>query len=78
MKFEEALKAMRKGKCVRRKAWGKAYIYIFCYADGKCDILTALGNPARLGTAILENDWEIVDERQIKIQTLGKRYRDVF
>ena len=64
MKFEQALEAMRKGKKVRRKAWGKAYIKICNYIDfpEKGFLITMFNNPISLNSAILEDDWEIVDD----------------
>lgn len=67
MKFEEALQAMRKGKKVRRKAWGEeTYITIAIFDDclhsGERILITQFGNPVSLNTAILKNDWEIVDD----------------
>lgn len=60
MKFEEALKAMRKGKKVRRKAWGRfSYIKI---SEGT--FVTMFNNEINITNAILHNDWEIVDDAE--------------
>ena len=57
MKFEEALKAMREGKKVRRKTWGK-YCYIWIYGD----IVNQNFNSVNLSSAILSEDWEVIED----------------
>lgn len=57
MKFECALKAIRKGKTVKRKAWNKNEIdkkKYLCLEKYHCEILWT--------EDLLANDWVIVDE----------------
>lgn len=63
MKFEEALKAMRKGKKVTKKGYIKTYLSI---KDGKLQGYCAIDKhyntyPLAL-SSILSEDWEVVDE----------------
>lgn len=68
MRFEEALKAMRKGKAVTRKEYNDEYLYIIenlnkepimfvkkKYVPRNCVVTINIIN-------ILAEDWEIVDE----------------
>lgn len=65
MRFEEALKAMREGKKVKRKEWGEnTYIKIGYVKDRlnreRGAIITQFGNEINLNKAILEVDWRVV------------------
>lgn len=55
MRFEDALKAMRDGKPIRRKSWIKqSYIYI-----------EDIDRSAKLNASeLMADDWEIVEEKQ--------------
>ena len=62
MRFEEALKAMREGKKVKRISWNVPDIF-YSYANG-VGIYDSLGNKEDMiyTRDILAEDWEVVDE----------------
>lgn len=62
MRFEEALKAMREGKKVRRTSWDISTIF-YSYANG-VGIYDNYKNEENMiyTKDILAEDWEIVDE----------------
>lgn len=67
MKFENVLKAMRKGKKARRKIWGRyAYIKIGITHDifrqEQETFVTRFNNEINITRMIFENDWELLDE----------------
>ena len=69
MRFEEALKAMRDGKYIRRKLWlkskkGSNYTKIAKGNWSKNTIINAVGTPIGgfSSADIMAEDWEIVDE----------------
>lgn len=67
MRFEKALKYMKQGEKVRRVEWGRnAYIKIGYIKDRlnreREAIITPFGNEINLNRAILEVDWEVVDD----------------
>lgn len=63
MRFEEALKAMREGKKVRRKCWGK-YCYIqieYNPSTCKVEFLNQNQNDFSLSAdSVLADDWEVM------------------
>lgn len=73
MIFEEALKAMREGKKVRREIWGKdCYIKIgYVWDEHNIEhetFVTGFNNEVNITRMIKQNDWEIVDNRNIADQ----------
>lgn len=68
MKFEEALKAMRDGKSVTRKAYNNEYLYIIENLNKEPIMFIKKKYEQRNCVAtiniisILAEDWEIVDE----------------
>ena len=68
MRFEEALKAMREGKSVKRKAYNDEYLYIkenlnkepIMFIKKKYEPRNCVATINIIG--ILAEDWEIVDE----------------
>jgi hypothetical protein len=67
MTFEKVLKAMRKGKKARRKAWGKyAYIKIGIthniFRQEQETFVTRFNNEINITRMIFENDWELLDD----------------
>lgn len=64
MKFIEVFPFALKGRPIRRKAWGKAYIKMFEYDSGEKVFITRFGNPVQLNDALFIDDWEIVDDAE--------------
>lgn len=68
MKFEEALKAMREGKSVKRKAYNDEYLYIEENLNREPIMFIKKKYEPRICVAIiniisiLAEDWEVVDE----------------
>lgn len=70
MRFEEALAYARKGKKIRRKAWGdKCYIEVkvikhpckmASWQDPAETFINQSGNIVSLNTAIFEKDWQVI------------------
>lgn len=65
MRFEEALKAMREGKKVKRKKWTTECL---CIVDGALNGYSFIEHqyntfPLSLSN-IMSEDWEIVDKKQ--------------
>lgn len=73
MRFEEAMKAMREGKEVRRKSWDKDVLYVKINKNayprlGLDELVECAADGNRIVTgfdiySILADDWEIVEEK---------------
>ena len=69
MKFEEVLPALREGKKVRRKSWGRVHSFIIIKDDSLVDDYHC--NVGIYAYDLKADDWEIVTEKKkVKIRDL--------
>lgn len=69
MKFEEVLPALREGKKVRRKSWGRVHSFIIIKDDSLVDDYHC--NVGIYAYDLKADDWEIVEKKKkVKIRDL--------
>lgn len=74
MKFEEVLPALREGKKIRRKSWGRVRSFIIIKDDSLVDDYRC--NVVIYAYDLKADDWEIVKEKKkVKLRDLtGEQY----
>lgn len=75
MKFEEVLPALREGKKIRRKSWGRVHSFIIIKDDSLVDDYHC--NVGIYAYDLKADDWEIVKEtKKVKLRDLTpEQYR---
>ena len=69
MKFEEVIPALREGKKIRRKSWGRVHSFIIIKDDSLVDDYHC--NVGIYAYDLKADDWEIVTEKKkVKIRDL--------
>ena len=76
MKFEEVIPALREGKKIRRKSWGRVRSFIIIKDDSLVDDYRC--NVVIYAYDLKADDWEIVKEtKKVKLRDLTeKEYRE--
>ena len=77
MKFEEVLPALREGKKVRRKSWGRVHSFIIIKDDSLVDDYHC--NVGIYAYDLKADDWEIVKEtKNVKLRDLTEEEYDLW
>ena len=77
MRFEEVLPALREGKKIRRKSWGRVHSFIIIKDDSLVDDYRC--NVVIYAYDLKADDWEIVKEKKkVKLRDLTKEQYKTF
>ena len=77
MKFEEVIPALREGKKIRRKSWGRVHSFIIIKDDSLVDDYRC--NVVIYAYDLKADDWEIVKEKKkVKLRDLTKEQYKTF
>lgn len=72
MKFEEVLPALREGKKIRRKSWGRVHSFIIIKDDSLVDDYRC--NVVIYAYDLKADDWEIVEEKKkVKLRDMTEK-----